>query len=232
MSDRIGKSVIAGAILAVVTAIVLLVLRYPMGGIFGFIERTLYLWIILGTLAYMVLSAGDALSYARSVPKEKLVPVILLLPVGILVAVAVNLLIGQPLIGWIMSLITRDDVSSVSSGAFAALVGLYIWFFLAKDSEYRHWPKQLGIFAIGGIVGALLPYGIALIFLIIGGSVAYKMGLGASLGKYATAREEKLITNGPQSPEEEAAYRQAIQNVNTRAGNQTPVQRNIFDDDE
>lgn len=227
MSDRITKSVVAGAVLAIVAAVVLLVLRYPMGGIFGFIERTLYLWIICGTLAFMVLSAGDALQYARSVPKEKLIPVILLLPVGILVAVVTNILIWKPLVGLILSIFSRDSVTAVSSGAFAALAGLYVWFFLAKDSEYRYWPKQLLIFAIGGLIGALLPYGFALILLIIGGTIAYKAGWNVALNKYATSREEKIIRNGPETP----GYNEAMSHLNERAGNKIPVHRDPFDEE-
>ena len=223
--DRITKSIAAGVVLGIVVAIVLLITGFHFGGIFGFIFRLLYICIGCGTIAYMVLSVPDALSYVRATPKKQLVPVCLLLPAGVLVSVITNLVIGQPLVGWLMSLFTRDSWTAVPSAVYAALLGLYVWFALAKDSEFRFWPKQLGIFAIAGIAGALAPYGIGLVILVAAGSIGYKALSHISYNTYTTAREKEILSRTPKTPGEQKAYEQAEQNWAARATNDTPVSR-------
>ena len=132
-SERMVLSIILGAVLAIIVTIIQLVRHYNFGGIFGFIETVLVWWIVCGTIAYMLLCSGNAVRYARATPKQKLAPVCLLLPAGVLTAFIASKFITQPLLGWIMSIITRDTWEAVSSEGYAMLCGLYMWFYMATN---------------------------------------------------------------------------------------------------
>ncbi len=231
-SERITLSVILGAVLDVIVTIIQLVRRYNFRGILGFIETVFVWWIMCGTIAYMLLCSGKAIRYIRTTPKQKLVPVGLLLPAGVLTAFIASKFITQPLLGWIMSAITRDTWETVPAEGYAMLCGLFMWFYLAKDSEYRKWPKQLAMFAAAGAVGTLIPYGLALILLMVVVAGAFAVYKSATLDKYATPNEAAAIRRKPETEEEWNAQQEANDRWAERAANQTPVTDMdiIFDD--
>ena len=199
--ERKRMTAVLGLSLTVVFTVIMILTGYRFQGIFGIIQDLIIWSIVICTIVYIALSAKNGMRYLHSIPREKRLPVLLLLPAGMLVGYLTGKLIVYPLINLILRM-EGDNTRLASEGA-AALSGLYVWFFTAKSAdEFRKWPKKLAIFAAGGAAGALVPWAIALAILAAIAPVVYKMAVGVSLGKYATNKEADAILGTPKNEQE------------------------------
>ena len=228
-SERVDVMLVFGSILTVLFTIVQAVAGFDFNGIFGFISKLIVWGIACNTLVYVLLCSGNAIRYARSIPKQNLLAVCLLLPAGVLISYLAGKLIGFPLLHVIMEAIDKTffyfnkELQPVCERT-AALCGFFVWFFVAKDGdEFRKWPMLLIAFAVLGIVGTFLPLGLGAVLAGILIALVFKVGFQYVLGKYATPNEAAAITSFAETKEEIEAQNTAMSNINNRVVHETPV---------
>ena len=228
-SERVDVMLVFGSILTVLFTIVQAVAGFDFNGIIGFISKLIVWGIACNTLVYVLLCSGNAIRYARSIPKQNLLAVCLLLPAGVLISYLAGKLIGFPLLHVIMEAIDKTffyfnkELQPVCERT-AALCGFFVWFFVAKDGdEFRKWPMLLIAFAVLGIVGTFLPLGLGAVLAGILIALVFKVGFQYVLGKYATPNEAAAITSFAETKEEIEAQNTAMSNINNRVVHETPV---------